>query len=119
MPEIADDPPLPVAELIPYQRANTAWVITHDAEAPIAYLIAEAIDPNLHIQEVWVHPRYARHLGRRLIDDAATYAHGHHLLALTLATFTYVAWNAPYDTRCGCPTLTTERLTPWAARDPA
>jgi hypothetical protein len=34
MSEIADDPPMPVAELIHYQRAGTAWVIPTAANAP-------------------------------------------------------------------------------------
>jgi len=113
MPEIADDPPLPVAALARYQRAGPAWVITDALDTPIAYLIGEVIDGNLHIEQVSVHPQHARHgLGRRLIDHAAQHAQAHHLPALTLTAFTHVPWNAPYYTRCGFRTLTIEELTP-------
>jgi GNAT superfamily N-acetyltransferase len=112
MPEIADDPPLPVAELARYHQAGTAWVTVDAADAPVAYLIAEIVDGNLHIEQVSVDPQYARRgLGRRLIDHAADYARRNHLPALTLTTFTDVAWNAPYYTRCGFRTLAAEELT--------
>jgi GNAT superfamily N-acetyltransferase len=113
MPEIADDPPLPVAELARYQRTGTAWVTVDATDTPIAYLIAEVIDANLHIEQVCVHPEHAhRGHGRRLIDHAAQHAQAHGNPALTLTTFTHVPWNAPYYTRCGFRTLTTAELTP-------
>jgi GNAT superfamily N-acetyltransferase len=113
MPEIADDPPLPVAELARYRRAGTAWVTVDATDTPIAYLIAEVIDGNLYIEQVSVHPRQARHgVGRRLIDHCVTHARAHHLPALTLTTFAHVPWNAPYYARCGFRTLTAEELTP-------
>jgi GNAT superfamily N-acetyltransferase len=113
MPEIADDSPLPVAELARYQQAGTAWVTVNATDAPIAYLIAEVIDGNLHIEQVSVHPQHARHArGRHLIDHAAQHARAHGIPALTLTTFTHVPWNAPYYTRIGFHTLTPEELTP-------
>src|SRR5215471_10948477 len=71
MPEIADDPPLPIAELARYQRAGTAWVAVDAADIPVAYLIAQALDGNLYIEQVYVHPEHAhRGHGRRLLDHA-------------------------------------------------
>jgi ribosomal protein S18 acetylase RimI-like enzyme len=113
MPEIADDPPLPVGELAHFQRAGTAWVTVDAADTPIAYLIAEVVDGNLHIEQVSVHPRHARRgLGRRLIDHCATHARAHHLPALTLTTFADIPWNAPYYARCGFRILAAQELTP-------
>lgn len=113
MPEIADDPPLSVAELARYQRAGTAWATVDAADMPIAYLIADVVDGNLHIEQVSVHPRHARHgLGRRLIEHAAQHARANHLPALTLTTFMDVPWNAPYYARCGFRALATDELTP-------
>lgn len=113
MPEIADDPPLPVAELARYQRSGTAWATVDAADTPVAYLIAEVVDGNLHIEQVSVHPRHARRgLGRQLIEHAARHARSNRLLALTLTTFSDVPWNAPYYVRCGFRTLTADELTP-------
>src|SRR5262249_43789056 len=44
MPEIAEDEPLPVAELAGYQRAGRAWVAVDGADRPVAYLIADFVD---------------------------------------------------------------------------
>jgi hypothetical protein len=60
MPEIADDPPFTVAELNRYVRAGTAWVAVDNTDTPIAYLIAEVVDGNLHIEQVSVRPEHAR-----------------------------------------------------------
>ncbi|GAA0936886.1 GCN5 family N-acetyltransferase [Virgisporangium aurantiacum] len=102
MPEIADDEPLPVDALAAYAAAGRAWVAVDPDDRPVAYLIADVVDGNLHIEQVSVHPRAARRgIGRDLIEHAAAYARDHALPALTLTTFTDVPWNAPYYERCG------------------
>jgi GNAT superfamily N-acetyltransferase len=102
MPEIADDEPLPTAVLAAYAEAGRAWVAVDADDRPVAYLIADVLDGNLHIEQVSVHPRAARRgIGRGLIEHAAAYARAHGLAALTLTTFTDVPWNAPYYERCG------------------
>lgn len=112
MPEIADDPPLAPAELARYQQAGSAWVAVDEADHPVAYLIAEPVDGNLHIEQVSVDPAYSRRgLGRGLIERAAQHARGGQLPALTLTTFRDVAWNAPYYARCGFRVLTDDELT--------
>jgi GNAT superfamily N-acetyltransferase len=113
MPEIADDPPLPIAELARYQQAGAAWVAVGTTDVPVAYLVADIIDGNLHIEQVSVHLQHARRgLGRRLIDHAAQHAQAQDLPALTLTTFTYVPWNAPYYARCGFRIMTTDEPGP-------
>jgi ribosomal protein S18 acetylase RimI-like enzyme len=110
MPEIADDDPLPLDELARYQRAATALVADDGTGTPVAYLLAEPVDGNLHIEQVSVHPRHAhRRIGRALIDHLA--AHGA-APALTLTTFAEVPWNAPYYARCGFRVLPDDALAP-------
>jgi len=116
MPEIAEDEPFTVAELDRYRRAGRAWVATDPtdpADAPVAYLIADVVDGNLHIEQVTVHPDVARRgVGRRLIDHAARYAAVADLPALTLTTFRDVPWNAPYYARLGFHVLGQRELGP-------
>jgi GNAT superfamily N-acetyltransferase len=113
MPEVASDEPLPVDALDGYRLAGHAWVVADDADAVVAYLIAEVVDGNLHIEQVSVHPGSARRgLGRLLIEHAAEVAAADGLRALTLTTFTDVAWNAPYYERCGFRRLTDDELSP-------
>jgi ribosomal protein S18 acetylase RimI-like enzyme len=114
MPEIADDDPPSLAELAAYQQAARAWVTTDDAAGRLAaYLLADPVDGNLHIEQVSVHPDYARRaLGRALLDHAAAHAAAAGQPALTLTTFTDVPWNAPYYERCGFRRLAEDELTP-------
>ncbi|NXY93774.1 GNAT family N-acetyltransferase [Streptomyces sp. BR123] len=102
MPEVADDEPLPLGELARYHHAGLAWVAADDADAPTAYLIADRVDGNLHVEQVSVHPDSSRRgIGRLLLDHLAAHATSTGAPALTLTTFTRVPWNAPYYTRCG------------------
>ncbi|WP_406142246.1 GNAT family N-acetyltransferase [Streptomyces sp. NBC_01089] len=102
MPDIADDEPLPLDELARYQRSGLAWVAVDGANSPVAYLIADRVDGNLHIEQVSVHPDSARRgIGRSLLDRLADRAAADGVPALTLTTFTGVPWNAPYYARCG------------------
>ncbi|MFD4142742.1 GNAT family N-acetyltransferase [Streptomyces sp. NPDC058572] len=102
MPEIADDEPLPVGELARYRKAGLAWVAADDADAPVAYLIADHVDGNLHVEQVSVHPDSARRgIGRSLLEHLAAHGTRDGIPALTLTTFTEVPWNAPYYARCG------------------
>ncbi|NED91818.1 GNAT family N-acetyltransferase, partial [Streptomyces sp. SID11233] len=103
MPEIADDAPPPLATLEHHRREGLAWVFTTPPDdTPVAYLLADRTDGNLHIEQVSVHPSHARRrLGRALIDHAAHQARTEGARALTLTTFTEVPWNAPYYARLG------------------
>ncbi|WP_077796890.1 glyoxalase/bleomycin resistance/extradiol dioxygenase family protein [Streptomyces sp. JHA26] len=56
MPEIAADEPLPLGELVCYHHAGLAWVAANAADVPVAYLIADRVDGNLHVEQVSVHP---------------------------------------------------------------
>jgi GNAT superfamily N-acetyltransferase len=113
MPEIADDDPLPVSELDRYRRTGLAWVAVDRADQPVAYLIADPVDDGLHVEQVSVHPRCARRgIGRSLLERAARHAVAGGASALTLTTFEYVPWNAPYYRRCGFDILGEREWTP-------
>jgi predicted N-acetyltransferase YhbS len=113
MPEIADDDPFTVAELTRYQQAGRAWVTVAADDHPIAYLVADPVDGNLHIEQVSVHVGWSRQgLGRALIEHAAGVAVAAGQPALTLTTFTEVPWNAPYYQRLGFRPLAESEVTP-------
>ncbi|MEV4621721.1 GNAT family N-acetyltransferase [Asanoa sp. NPDC049573] len=113
MPEIADDDPPSSAELTHYQRAGVAWVATTEADEVVAYLFAEPLDGNLHLEQLSVHQNHARQgIGRKLITHAAQHAAGKNMPGLTLTTFRDVPWNAPYYERCGFHTLGEQEIGP-------
>ncbi|WAZ19111.1 GNAT family N-acetyltransferase [Streptomyces cinnabarinus] len=113
MPEIAEDEPLALDELARYHDTGLAWVMADDADGPVAYLIAERVDGNLHVEQVSVHPDSARRgIGRLLLDHLAAAARSEGAPALTLTTFTQVPWNGPYYARCGFEFMADDGLTP-------
>ncbi|MFH8793577.1 GNAT family N-acetyltransferase [Streptomyces sp. NPDC017941] len=131
MAEIAEDEPPALDVLARHLRAGLAWVAvapsadglsaTADPSAagpsaagvPVAYLIADRVDGNLHVEQVSVHPGYARRgIGRSLLDHLADRAAADAVPALTLTTFRDVPWNAPYYARCGFAVLDEEAVGP-------
>ncbi len=73
-----------------------------EGREPVGYLLARTLRESLHIEQVTVHPAYARQgIGARLIKAAGAYAVGQGIPALTLTTFRDVPWNAPYYRRLG------------------
>jgi GNAT superfamily N-acetyltransferase len=113
MPELADDEPLPLTEFAHFWRTGRAWVAADPTNRPVAYLLADLVDGNVHIAQVSVHPDSGhRRVGRSLIDHLAAWSAADGVPALTLTTFANVPWNAPYYARCGFRRLTEEELTP-------
>ena len=117
MASIADEEPPRTNDLLAYQHAGRAWVATDDVDRPIAYLVADVVDETAHVEQVSVHPDFARQgLGRALLDTAAAWAARRGLTALTLTTFTDVPWNAPYYARLGFRVVTEDEWTPGLQR---
>jgi GNAT superfamily N-acetyltransferase len=107
MAEIANDEPPSLTELRRYRDTGMAWVSVDAEDRPVAYVIAEMVDRNLHIEQISVHSAYARRgIGRELLEHVASWAIAHGIPALTLTTFTEIPWNAPYYERCGFRTIT-------------
>jgi GNAT superfamily N-acetyltransferase len=90
-----------------------AWVAVDQADEPVAYLIADPVDHNIHVEQVSVHPDHARRgIGRSLLEWTAKHAVTQGASALTLTTFKHVPWNAPYYLRCGFRLLDESEWTP-------
>lgn len=113
MVAVAEDEPPSLKVLSEYERDGRAWVWAADDDLPVAYLIAELVDGNGHIEQVSVHPDHARkRIGKALIDRAAQWAGAQGAPALTLTTFTAVAWNGPYYEKLGFRLLHETEWTP-------
>jgi GNAT superfamily N-acetyltransferase len=106
MATVADDEPTTAAALTAFVNAGRAWVETNSDDKPIGYILLEELDGRAHIEQVTVHPAYARRgFGAALIDEAARWAAANGLSELTLTTFAKVPWNAPYYARLGFTVL--------------
>ncbi len=103
---VADHAPTSVDELTAYARAGRSWVAVEGDDDPIGYVVVDVIDGLAHIEQVSVLPEHqGRGIGRGLIDAAEQWARGAGRPALTLTTFTDVAWNAPLYRRLGFTVL--------------
>lgn len=113
MVAVAEDEPPSLETLRAFQRNGRAWVHTDAADHPVAYLIAELVDGNAHVEQVSVHPDFAhQRIGDGLIEHLAGWATERGVTALTLTTFTEVEWNGPYYERCGFRRLSEAEVTP-------
>ena len=116
MSSVAESPPLPAESLSGYREAGRAWVAVDDHDEPVGFVVADVIDGAVHIEQVSVHPAYARQrIGAMLLDHVAGWAARRGLPALTLITFRGVPWNAPYYERLGFRELAPAELTPGLA----
>lgn len=117
MDAVAEDEPFPADVLLRYLQDGRAWVAVDDADRPVAYLIADRVDGNAHVEQVSVDPAYGRRgIGARLIEQAARWGREQGAPALTLTTFVEVAWNAPYYERLGFRRLDDAELAPGMRR---
>ncbi|GGJ39349.1 GNAT family N-acetyltransferase [Paenarthrobacter histidinolovorans] len=106
MDQVADDEPFPVETLGAYAAAGRAWVSVDGLDYPVAYLLADVVDGDGHVEQVSVHPDYAHQgIGRELLHAARIWARGHGMQRQTLSTFRDVPWNAPYYRRLGFEVL--------------
>lgn len=113
MATVAEGAPMPIPELLRYQRADRAWVDTDELDSPIAYLLLDVIDGSAHIEQASVHPSHAgQGKGRQLIEAAAEWANQQGYLMLTLTTFADVPWNAPYYARLSFEVVPPSQITP-------
>jgi GNAT superfamily N-acetyltransferase len=111
---VASDEPLPAGELLGFVTAGRAWVA---GDEPVAYLIADWVDGNAHIEQVSVDPAHAgRGIGAALVEHVAEWARARSAPALTLTTYAEVPWNGPYYERLGFRPLPEADLTPGLRR---
>lgn len=78
------------------------WVAVDEESRLAGFVIVRTFGDAVHIHEIDVHPRYARKgVGRLLIERVASWARQRRSSALTLTTYSDVAWNGPYYARLG------------------
>ena len=101
------------AELMPYITGQRAWVVTDAHDVPIAFILSDIVDDNMHIEQVSTHPSQAhKGLGAALIEHVAEVAVDSGYPAMTLTTYVDVPWNGPYYARLGFDEIRDDDLTP-------
>ncbi len=114
---VAEDEPPSLETLREFQREGRAWVWAGEDDRPMTYLLAEEVDGNAHLEQVSVHPDRARQrIGEALIEHLRQWARERGLPAITLTTYTGVAWNGPYYQRLGFRYLKPDEIGPGLLR---
>jgi GNAT superfamily N-acetyltransferase len=122
MGEIADHDPASVEELASYAAAGRSWVAVDGADGTggsdgagpvVGYVIVDVVDGCAHVEQVSVVPSaQGRGVGRALLDRVRAWAVESGCPALTLTTFTEVAWNRPLYEHLGFRVLAEPEIGP-------
>ena len=113
MDEIAADEPTPLDVLTAHVSDGRAWTAVDGKEQPVGYILASRVDGLGHIDQVSVNPNLqGRGVGRALIDQVAAWAAAEHCRAVTLTTFSNVAWNRPLYEHLGFRVLEESEIGP-------
>ncbi|MHB1923191.1 MAG: GNAT family N-acetyltransferase [Acidimicrobiales bacterium] len=101
MQAVADEEPPAIEELESYRTAGRLWVARSDDQA-VGYALADTVDGHGHLAQLSVAPSHGRRgLGRALCAQVEEWARAQGLEAVTLTTFSDLAWNGPYYQRLG------------------
>jgi ribosomal protein S18 acetylase RimI-like enzyme len=111
-PSIAEDEPMSLATLSRYQGNDQIRVAVNREDFPIGFAVTGMVDGLVHLQELSIHPDYARRgIGRDLILAVCSLAEELGKPGVTLSTFREIPWNAPYYERLGFRILSDAELT--------
>jgi GNAT superfamily N-acetyltransferase len=94
--DVAAHQPESVARLTEYLDARRAWVVV-DGGVAVGYALVDIVDGLAHLEQLSVLPDHGRRgLGAALLEHVCEWARERGFVAVTLTTFTHVAWNAPF-----------------------
>ncbi len=94
------------ATLAEAQRDGRLWVALNAKREPVGFAHACVIDDQAHVDEMDVHPDFARRgIGTALVNTVVAWATSQGFDALTLITFRHLPWNAPFYAALGFEVL--------------
>jgi GNAT superfamily N-acetyltransferase len=112
LPEIAAHEPFDIPRMVKYVDAGHAWVIANN-DLAVGYAIVDIVDGLAHLEQLSVHPDCGRRgLGAQLLEHVCSWANDEGFAAVTLTTFSHLAWNAPFYIAHGFRKLTDDELGP-------
>lgn len=104
---------VPIKELEAAYAEGRLWTATTTSGKPVGFAIAIRELNRAFLQEVNVHSGYQKKgLGRRLILKVIGWAQAQGSCCVTLTTFGYLPWNAPFYSRLGFRELAENELNP-------
>ena len=84
------------------QRNGLIWVAVSESDQPVGFAVVLILDDLAHLHELSVGPAHGRQgIGTRLTREVCEWAKRAGYRGVTLSTFRYIAWNAPFYRRLG------------------
>ncbi len=116
----ADHPPSPIEALGAALAQDSLWVAVDADDAPVGFLLGEAVDGWFHILEVSVAvPAQGRGHGAALLAAVAAAAPGLGCDRLSLTTDRDIAFNGPWYARHGFVEIAAAAAPDWLAAIPS
>jgi GNAT superfamily N-acetyltransferase len=113
MESVADHEPPSEEDLAAYAIGGRSWVAVDAADRPVGYVLVEELDGNAHVEQLSVLPdAQGNGMGRALLEQVRVWARETDHLAITLCTFTDVAWNRPLYEHLGFVVLPEAEIGP-------
>lgn len=104
---------VPIKQLEAAQAEGRLWTVTVKTGNPVGFAIATREFSSAFLQEIDVHPDHQQKgLGRQLVQAVICWARAQELSCVTLTTFEYVPWNAPFYSKLGFRKLAQHELKP-------
>jgi GNAT superfamily N-acetyltransferase len=105
-----------VEEFRAAQEAGWLWVAAGSDDRAVGFALLVEIDGFVHLDELDVLPAHGRQgLGSALLATVCAWAEANNYGGVSLSTFRYVPWNAPFYARRGFRVLPAGELTPGLA----
>lgn len=105
---LIDLPPARRLDSVPLERLELAraqglvWVAVTPGDAPVGFALAAVLTGDLHLEELAVHPEHQRRgVGSALVNNVIAEARRRGCGGVTLTTYRFVEWNAPWYARRG------------------
>ena len=84
------------------QSEARLWVALTEDRTPVGFAMADIIDSRAHLDEMDVIPDFGRQgIGTRLVHTLIDWARSGNYPEITLITFRYLPWNAPFYEKMG------------------
>lgn len=95
-------------------EAGMSFVAANGDNLPVGFTLTSLREPDLYLDEIAVHPDYARHgLGSALLEHCLERAKDEGVRAVSLSTFRNVLWNGPFYKQFGFKELPQKKWTEW------